>query len=311
MAAMLRLRSRLLAARPGLSLTRAPGPRGPAQAQAQSRSHSSSEAPPQGPGLTVRSQDQGIRKITLNNSKNRNALSLAMLQSLRADLLHQIDSSDLQVIIIAAEGPVFSSGHDLKELTSAKGQSFHSEIFKTCSEVMSLIQDIPVPVIAKVDGLATAAGCQLVASCDIAVASERSKFATPGVNVGLFCSTPAVAVGRSLPRKVALEMLFTGESISAHEALLHGLVSRVVPREQVEAETLRIAHRICGTSRSVMALGKATFYRQMCLSRDEAYRVTALAMVENLGLEDGQEGIRSFLQKRKPLWTHSLRKARE
>ncbi|XP_067861193.1 enoyl-CoA hydratase domain-containing protein 3, mitochondrial [Heptranchias perlo] len=261
--------------------------------------------------LTVRTQQNGIRTIILNNPKKRNALSLGMLESLRTDLLHEAESSDLRVIIIAAEGPVFSSGHDLKELTSTQGWDHHAKVFTVCTEVMSLLQDIPVPVIAKVNGLATAAGCQLVASCDIAVVSDKSKFATPGVNVGLFCSTPAVAVGRSVPRKVSLEMLFTGEPISAQDALLHGLVSRVVPEDKLDEETMKIASKICETSRYVVALGKATFYKQMAQSRNEAYQITAQVMVENLALKDGQEGIQSFVQKRKPVWTHSIEKAYE
>ncbi|KFW82851.1 hypothetical protein N305_06178, partial [Manacus vitellinus] len=173
-----------------------------------------------------------------------------------------------------------------------------------CMQVMTLIQKLPVPVIAKVNGLATAAGCQLVASCDIAVASEKSKFATPGVNIGLFCSTPAVALGRSLPRKVALEMLFTGEPLSAHEALMHGLVSRVVPEDKLEEETMKISHKICESSKSVLALGKATFYRQITQDLDTAYKMTTQVMVDNLTLRDGQEGIEAFIQKRKPVWTH-------
>ncbi|XP_020384845.1 enoyl-CoA hydratase domain-containing protein 3, mitochondrial isoform X1 [Rhincodon typus] len=261
--------------------------------------------------LTVRTQKDGIRSIVLNNPHKRNALSLAMLESLRRDLLHEAESNDLRVIVISAEGPVFSSGHNLKELTSAEGWDHHAEVFAVCTEVMNLIQDIPVPVIAKVNGLATAAGCQLVASCDIAVVSEKSKFATPGVNVGLFCSTPAVAVGRSLPRKVALEMLFTGEPISAQDALLHGLVSQVVPEDKLDEVTVKIANKICEASRPVIALGKATFYKQMAQNRNEAYRIAAHVMVDNLALRDGQEGIQSFIQKRKPVWTHSTEKAHE
>ncbi|KAJ8261773.1 hypothetical protein GJAV_G00158250 [Gymnothorax javanicus] len=275
--------------------------------------------------LTVRHQKNGIRNIVLNNPKKRNALSLSMLTSLRSDILADIDSEDLRVIIISAEGPVFSSGHDLKELTSAEGRDHHREVFQVCSEVMTLIQDIPVPVIAKVNGVATAAGCQLVASCDIAVATEKSTFATPGVNVGLFCSTPAVAIGRAVPRKlsspvsstsssllkVAMEMLFTGTPISAHDALLHGLVSKVVPEERLEEETLSIARRVCAASRPVVALGKATFYKQMAQGRDAAYSTASRVMVDNLALRDGQEGIRAFLEKRKPVWTNSAEKAHE
>ncbi|KAM4569166.1 enoyl-CoA hydratase domain-containing protein 3, mitochondrial [Odontesthes bonariensis] len=259
--------------------------------------------------LTVRQQNNGIRRIILNNPKKRNALSLPMLESLRENILTDVD--DLRVIVISARGPVFSSGHDLKELTSAEGREHHTKVFQTCSEVMTLIQDIPVPVIAMVNGVATAAGCQLVASCDIAVATEKSAFATPGVNVGLFCSTPAVAIGRAVPRKVAMEMLFTGNPISANDALLHGLISKVVPEERLEEETLGIAQRVCKASRPVVALGKATFQRQMAQGRDAAYATASKVMVDNLALRDGQEGIRAFLEKRKPVWSHKAEKAHD
>ncbi|XP_062415290.1 enoyl-CoA hydratase domain-containing protein 3, mitochondrial isoform X2 [Pungitius pungitius] len=208
-------------------------------------------------------------------------------------------------------GPVFSSGHDLKELTSAQGREYHTKVFHTCAEVMTLIQDIPVPVIAMVNGVATAAGCQLVASCDVAVATEKSTFATPGVNVGLFCSTPAVAIGRAVPRKVAMEMLLTGTPISARDALLHGLISRVVAEERLEEETLAIARRVCRASRPVVALGKATFQRQMAQGRDAAYATASKVMVDNLALRDGQEGIRAFIEKRKPVWSNKAEKAHD
>ncbi|ROL52704.1 Enoyl-CoA hydratase domain-containing protein 3, mitochondrial [Anabarilius grahami] len=249
--------------------------------------------------LTLRQQQDGIRinleKIRSNTAVRSNSASLS-----------------------AARGPVFSSGHDLKELTSARGREYHSKVFQTCSEVMTLIQDLPVPVIAMVNGVATAAGCQLVASCDIAVATEKSTFATPGINVGLFCSTPGVAIGRALPRKimsrskqslprlqVAMEMLLTGRPISAQDALLHGLVSKVVSEQQLEEETLAIARRVCESSRPVVALGKAVFHRQMAEGRDAAYARASAAMVENLALRDGQEGVRAFLEKRKPVWSNS------
>ncbi|CAM5083613.1 unnamed protein product [Natator depressus] len=264
---------------------------------------------PQLEKLTSTRQLDGIRHIMLNNPKKRNALSLSMLKCLRDDILHDIKSKALRVIIISAEGPVFSAGHDLKELSSEQDMKHHIEVFDTCAEVMTLLQKLPVPVIAQVNGLATAAGCQLVASCDIAVASEKSQFATPGVNVGLFCSTPAVAMGRALSRKVALEMLFTGEPISAHSALLHGLLSRVVPEDKLEEETMKIARKICEASRSVVALGKATFYRQMALDLDAAYRMTSQVMVDNLTLKDGHEGIEAFFQKRKPTWSHDVNTA--
>ncbi|GFO28944.1 enoyl-coa hydratase domain-containing protein 3, mitochondrial [Plakobranchus ocellatus] len=250
--------------------------------------------------LTLSTEQNGIRTICLNNPKKRNALSLAMLQSLYHDLKR--DQKDLRVIILTAKGRVFSAGHDLKELTPETGSDYHEEVFSTCTSVMNLIQDLDVPVIAQINGLATAAGCQLVATCDIAVASASSQFATPGVNVGLFCTTPAVAVGRSVPRKVAMEMLLTGHPISAQDALLHGLVSKVVPDDDVERETMKIAERICETSKRVSALGKATFYAQMALERRNAYRLAERIMVENLTLDDGIEGIEAFIQKRKPIW---------
>ncbi|XP_037318373.1 enoyl-CoA hydratase domain-containing protein 3, mitochondrial isoform X1 [Pungitius pungitius] len=261
--------------------------------------------------LTVRQQNNGIRQIILNNPKKRNALSLSMLESLRENLLADVDSEDLRVVVISARGPVFSSGHDLKELTSAQGREYHTKVFHTCAEVMTLIQDIPVPVIAMVNGVATAAGCQLVASCDVAVATEKSTFATPGVNVGLFCSTPAVAIGRAVPRKVAMEMLLTGTPISARDALLHGLISRVVAEERLEEETLAIARRVCRASRPVVALGKATFQRQMAQGRDAAYATASKVMVDNLALRDGQEGIRAFIEKRKPVWSNKAEKAHD
>ncbi|XP_043965011.1 enoyl-CoA hydratase domain-containing protein 3, mitochondrial [Gambusia affinis] len=272
-----------------------------------SRCYSQSEPEP----LTVREQKHGIRRIILNNPKKRNALSLSMLETLRENILTDVDGEDLRVIIISAKGPVFSSGHDLKELTSTQGREYHSKVFQTCSEVMTLIQDLPIPVIAMVNGVATAAGCQLVASCDIAVATEKSTFATPGVNVGLFCSTPAVAIGRAVPRKVAMEMLLTGSPISAHDALLHGLISKVVPEERLEEETLAIAQRVCQSSRPVVALGKATFQRQMAQGRDAAYATASKVMVDNLALRDGQEGIQAFLEKRKPVWSHKPEKVHD
>ncbi|XP_074214218.1 enoyl-CoA hydratase domain-containing protein 3, mitochondrial isoform X1 [Camelus bactrianus] len=282
------------------------GPWAPLFAGFCNRGPAEAERPEPGPRPTSSRQRDGIRSIVLSNPKKRNALSLAMLKSLQKDILHEAESQDLKVIVISAEGPVFSSGHDLKELTDEQGPDYHAEVFRTCSEVMMMIQNHPVPVIAMVNGLATAAGCQLVASCDIAVASDKSSFATPGVNIGLFCSTPGVALGRAVPRKVALEMLFTGEAMSAQEALLHGLLSRVVPEEQLEEETMRIARKVASLSRPVVSLGKAAFYRQLAQDLRTAYHLASQTMVDNLGLPDGQEGIKAFLQKRKPIWSHRV-----
>ncbi|XP_037366499.1 enoyl-CoA hydratase domain-containing protein 3, mitochondrial [Talpa occidentalis] len=280
------------------------GPWSPLTAGVCSRGLAGAGQPEPGSRPTSARQRDGIRNVVLSNPKRRNALSLAMLKSLQSDILHEAESKDLKVIIISAEGPVFSSGHDLKELTEEQGPDYHAQVFQTCAEVMMQIQRHPVPVIAMVNGLATAAGCQLVASCDIAVASDKSSFATPGVNIGLFCSTPGVALGRAVPRKVALEMLFTGEPISAQEALRHGLLSKVVPEERLEEETMRIAKKIASLSRPVVSLGKAAFYKQLPQDLRTAYCLTAQAMVDNVALQDGQEGIKAFIQKRKPNWSH-------
>jgi len=226
-----------------------------------------------------------------------------MLSELYEHLNNTASSSGIKAVVIGHEGPVFSSGHDLKELTAERGTDFHAKVFHLCSEVMKLVQDVPIPVIAKVDGLATAAGCQLVASCDIAVATERSKFATPGVNVGLFCSTPAVAVARAVPRKVAAEMLFTGDPIDSDLALRHGLLSRVVADgNALDEQVDRIASRIASVSRDVTRVGKACLYRQLEMDRNDAYVLAGDTMVNNLKLEDGKEGIRAFVEKRPPVW---------
>lgn len=245
---------------------------------------------------------EGIVCLTLNDAKRRNALSFNMLTELKDKIQSLSLNKDMRVIIINSEGPVFSSGHNLKELLKENGKEFHQQIFHKCSEVMQLVQDVPLPVIAQVKGLATAAGCQLVASCDIAVASDKAQFATPGVKVGLFCSTPGVALSRAVPRKKALHMLFTGDPISAQDALLHGLVSHVVPEEKLEEETMEIATKICAASNAVIAIGKSCFYQQINMNRNQAYQLAEGTMVHNLGLPDGQEGIEAFVAKRQPIW---------
>lgn len=255
--------------------------------------------------LTICTDVDGIRTVTLNNPKKRNALSLAMLETIKNDLTYDLKKDEVRVVIIRANGPVFSSGHDLKELTSGTGMDYHTKVFQLCAEVMNLVQDITVPVIAEVNGLATAAGCQLVATCDMAVASENAKFATPGVTNSLFCSTPGVALARSVPKKIALQMLFTGQPISAQEALLNGLVNKVVPENNLHEEVMKLAKRICEASRPVIALGKRQFYRQILLSRDGAYKEASQTMVNNLRLKEAQEGISAFIEKRQPVWTHN------
>jgi len=254
-------------------------------------------------GRVVVCSKNGVRRITLNDLRKRNALSLALLDELKSELLHSSQDPETRVVIIGHNGPVFSAGHDLKELKADQGSASHNVIFQRCSEVMNLVQDISVPVIAEVNGVATAAGCQLVATCDLAVASEKSVFATPGVFIGLFCSTPGVAVARAVNRKQALKMLFTGDSITAEEALRCGLINQAVPEDDLRTASEELAGRIVRHSRSVIALGKDNFYKQIKEDRDEAYCMMSNVMVENLKMGDTQEGIDAFFAKRKPKWT--------
>ena len=258
----------------------------------------------QGSLTKVTFPETSIAKVTMSSPKNRNALSLEMLTELTESFqqLAAASGSLNRVIILSAEGPVFSSGHNLKELTAQYGKEHHKKVFGACTRLMTLIQDIPIPVIAEVGGLATAAGCQLVASCDMVVAADTVRFATPGVSIGLFCSTPAVALARSLTKRVALEMALTGEAISAEKACLHGLVNKVVPAEELSSETMNLARKICSSSADVISLGKVCFYQQIAMDRNKAYDLAEDAMVCNLSLPDGQEGIAAFIDKRKPTW---------
>ncbi|CAL4205431.1 unnamed protein product [Meganyctiphanes norvegica] len=255
------------------------------------------------PSQLLINEEQGIRTITLNNLKTRNALSLEMLTELEEALTRP--SVDLRCIILCAAGKVFSAGHNLKELTSADGRSHHQIVFDNCSSMMLKIQQLPVPVIAKVNGIAAAAGCQLVASCDIVVATENSSFSTPGGSVGIFCSTPGIPLVRCVPRKVAAHMLLTGLPISAPEALQAGLISKMVSEADLDAEVGRVALAISSKSKSVMALGKKFMYEQMDMNIQEAYQAGSCVMVNNINMNDGQEGIDSFIKKRKPVWSHS------
>lgn len=239
--------------------------------------------------------------ITLNHPERRNALSRQMLESLRACFQQLARDSAAKVVIIKSTGTVFSSGHDLRELNGATPEQAES-LFSLCSEVMELIRQLPQPVIAEIQGLSTAAGCQLAASCDMIVASEQASFATPGVKIGLFCTTPAVPLCRAIPTKKALEMLFTGVPIAAQEAEHLGLVNRVVPLEKLSATTLELAAQIATASAATLALGKRAFYRQLHLDRPEAYQLASQVMVENSQMPDAKEGIDAFLKKRPPTW---------
>ena len=243
-----------------------------------------------------------IALVTLNRPNRRNALSLALMQEL-IDCLSEIGGRrDLRVVILSGAGKVFCSGHDLAEMTGRDINEYRS-LFNVCTELMSKLQSIPQPVIAEVQGIATAAGCQLVATCDLAIASENAAFATPGVKIGLFCTTPMVALSRAIGRKRALEMLLTGELIDAYRAAEWGLVNRVVPADRLQEETRQLAGRIAQASDLVVALGKQAFYTQVDLDQPKAYAYAKEVMSMNSLAHDAQEGISSFLEKRTPCWT--------
>ncbi|MGC1461862.1 MAG: enoyl-CoA hydratase [Terracidiphilus sp.] len=243
-----------------------------------------------------------IALITLNRPQRRNSLSLALMQEL-IECLSEIGSRrDLRAVILAATGSVFSAGHDLSEMVGRESSEYR-KLFDVCTELMEKLQSIPQPVIAEVQGIATAAGCQLVATCDLAIASEDAAFATPGVRIGLFCTTPMVALSRAIGRKRALEMLLTGEPIDARKAVDWGLVNRVVLADRLRAESLQLARRIAEASIHVVALGKQAFYKQIDLDQPKAYAYAKEVMSMNALAHDAQEGISSFLEKRAPCWT--------
>ncbi|XP_043475061.1 enoyl-CoA hydratase domain-containing protein 3, mitochondrial [Leptopilina heterotoma] len=251
-------------------------------------------------------QKNGVRRITLNHAKSRNSLSLETINILLYNISKDVEDNELGSIVIqAAPGKVFSAGHNLKELTSENRESHHLAVFETFEMLMKEIMQCPVPIIAAVDGLAAAAGCQLVAACDIAICTEKSSFSTPGANVGIFCSTPGIPLVRNVPRKVAFHMLLTGLPISAKEAYDAGLVSKVVPNDKLEDEIQKITNAINSQSRSVTRLGKRFLFEQLDVDISTAYSLGTEIMVENLKLKDSQEGIKSFIEKRKPLWSHN------
>ncbi len=244
--------------------------------------------------------DAAIATVTLNRPERRNALSLDLMHELIACLRGL--SRDVRAVILAGAGKVFCSGHDLGEMT---GRNIHDyrEIFDVCSQLMQTIQSVPQPVIAQVHGVATAAGCQLVCSCDLAIASENAAFATPGVRIGLFCTTPMVALTRAIGRKRAMEMLLTGKLIDSATAADWGLVNRVVPAAQLESETRKLASEIASASDLVLGIGKQAFYSQIDLDQPKAYAYAKEVMTMNSLAQDAQEGIGAFLEKRSPCWT--------
>ena len=262
------------------------------------------QSAPQGPVASETAN--GILRLTLA-SPPANALSLDVMAALQAELDRARDDASVRVIVLAASGKVFCAGHDLKELTAARtaqdrGRAFFEKTFAACATLMQTIVRHPKPVIAEVDGLATAAGLQLVASCDLAIASHDATFCTPGVNIGLFCSTPMVALSRNASRKQAMEMLLTGETIDAATAKDFGLVNRIVPREYLTQIVTKYAQTIASKSPLTVRIGKEAFYAQAEMSLSEAYDHTSRVMVENMLARDAEEGIGAFVGKRKPQW---------
>jgi enoyl-CoA hydratase/carnithine racemase len=245
---------------------------------------------------------EGVLRLTLNRPEARNALSVGLMTTLLDALGRAAKDPAIRVVVIGGAGPAFCAGHDLRELRADPKRQTYEHVFALCSELMLTIVRLPKPVIAEVHGVATAAGCQLVATCDLAIAAEEARFATPGVNIGLFCSTPMVALSRAVGRKPAMEMLLTGELIDAVTARSLGLVNRVVPRAELRKAVDRLARQIAGKSAFTVKIGKEAFYRQAELDLASAYRYAAEVMTTNMLAEDAGEGIDAFLAKRTPVW---------
>ncbi|MCP5000353.1 MAG: enoyl-CoA hydratase [Hyphomicrobiales bacterium] len=257
--------------------------------------------------LAIRQLADGVLRLTLNNPP-ANALSIAVMEALLSAIRSAGEDQAVRVVVIAASGDVFSAGHDLKELTAHRddkdrGRAFYEKTMRLCSEIMISITTLPKPVIAEVDGLATAAGCQLVATCDLAICTDTSRFCTPGVNIGLFCSTPMVAVSRAAHRKQAMEMLLTGEAVDASTAKEFGLVNRIVPKEYLRTVSDKYASSIASKSSLTLKIGKEAFYQQIERPLAEAYDYSAWVMTENMLARDAEEGINAFLEKRELKWT--------
>src|SRR6267154_3610955 len=248
-------------------------------------------------------RDEGrVAILTLNRPHAMNALSGELIDALQAEFDRLAKDKDIRCVVIEAKGRAFSTGHDLREVASSRDYGFHHDLLVRCSAMMMSIKRLPQPVIAKVQAIATAAGCQLVASCDLAVASTAATFATPGVDIGLFCSTPMVALSRNVPRKHAMEMLLTGEPVSAAAARDMGLINRVVPAGAERDAAIALAQKIANKSAYTVKIGKAAFYRQAEMSLSEAYRYASEVMTENMMARDAEEGIGAFIEKREPKW---------
>ncbi|MGH6727378.1 MAG: enoyl-CoA hydratase [Pseudolabrys sp.] len=257
--------------------------------------------------VVLRGDIDGIALLSLNRPQARNTLSEAMLAALHEQFAAIGKDDQVRAVIISHNGPAFSAGHDMKEMTAHRsdpdrGRGYFKSLMENCSELMMSIQKLPQPVIAAVEGVATAAGCQIVASCDLAVASETARFATPGVHIGLFCSTPMVALSRNVANKHAMEMLLTGDMVAAADAYRIGLVNRVVPAGKASEYALELARQIASKSMLTVKLGKQAFYRQRELGLAEAYKLTVDVMVDNMLARDAEEGIGAFIEKRDPNW---------
>jgi enoyl-CoA hydratase/carnithine racemase len=255
----------------------------------------------------LRGDIDGIALLSLNRPQARNTLSEAMLAALQGEFASIADDDQVRAVIISHNGPAFSAGHDMKEMTAHRsdpdrGRNYFKALMERCSALMMSIQKLPQPVIAAVEGVATAAGCQLVASCDLAVASETARFSTPGVHIGLFCSTPMVALSRNVANKHAMEMLLTGDMVSADDAYRIGLVNRVVKAGKASEHALELARQIASKSMLTVKLGKEAFYRQRELNLADAYKLTIDVMVDNMLARDAEEGIGAFIEKRDPTW---------
>ena len=242
-----------------------------------------------------------LATILLNRPEKRNALSLNTLEEMIHALKDTAERKEIRVVVLRGNGPVFSAGHDLAELKEGDLQDYR-HIFATCMKMMLLLYEIPQPVIAGVHGIATAAGCQLVAACDLAIATEEARFATPGVKIGFFCTTPMVPLSRVVGRKKALEMLFTGDFISAQEAMQFGLVNKIVPAEELDDAIKKLAEQISQFSRTVLGMGKETFYRQLAMSERVAYGYASEVISVNGVMEVAREGMAAFSEKRDPVW---------
>jgi enoyl-CoA hydratase/carnithine racemase len=256
----------------------------------------------EGEPLVLRAADAGVVTLTLNRPARFNALDLGLLDALQAALDSIATDAGARVVVIAGAGPAFCAGHDLREMLANSSEAFIGELFRRCTEVMLAIRRLPQPVMASVHGIATAAGCQLVAACDLAVATDDARFATSGINLGLFCATPAVPLSRTIARKHAFEMLFTGEFIDAATARDWGLVNRIVPSREIETQVRALAENLAAKPRGVVAAGKRMFYEQLDEPLEQAYARAAACITRNMLGPDAQEGVRAFIEKRRPRW---------